>query len=497
MTRDDLDENSVDSEQFLVSIHHERPNGCIIIDADQTQENGGFCVGSAERQRPTTYGSVEDVDTESLLSKSDVVAPTTTLIRFWILFVFSVLCWTHGLQWETWGPISESVHAAIPGWGPSTVAMMSNWGTIMFTIFILPMCWVTMRCGLRAAVIIAASFMFVGTALRCIPTTTTIFTVMCHLCAILMGISSTILLAAPLLIAANWFPLNERTTAVAVMMGASELGGVGSYLEPLLVHLPSQQTTTSDIREEVMTLMYIDLGMTSVLLLTVLLYFPSKPPHPPSLTSSSERLSFIPGLKSLAKNKRFLVLLVAYGIAIGPPIAWITIINYSLLPLGLHQNESMWIGISAVIASSLSPVISGRINDNMQGHIKTLVTILMLATAGCFYWFLLLTYEILPLVKWQVYVSVIGGTAFNFATIPLLFEVAIDLAYPVPEILVSGVITAADNIASVSFLLVFFIPDVGYKWMSYTLVLSTSLTLVPILFIPFDYTRSKIDTFKG
>lgn len=55
----------------------------------------------------------------------------------------------------------------------------------------------------------------------------------------------------------------------------------------------------------------------------------------------------------------------------------------------------------------------------------------------------------------------IGGAAFNFAAIPLFFEVAVDLAFPVPEIMVSGIITAADNIVSILFLLVFFIPDVG------------------------------------
>lgn len=57
--------------------------------------------------------------------------------------------------------------------------------------------------------------------------------------------------------------------------------------------------------------------------------------------------------------------------------------------------------------------------------------------------------------------SVIIGITCNYSTIPLFFEVAVDLTYPVPDILVSGVITAADNIATSLFLLIFLIPNVG------------------------------------
>lgn len=79
-------------------------------------------------------------------------------------------------QWNTWGPISESMDAAFPGWGPSTVAMMANWGTIMFVLFVFPMCWATQRCGLRAGVLSASALMFLGLSLRCITRTLPTFT---------------------------------------------------------------------------------------------------------------------------------------------------------------------------------------------------------------------------------------------------------------------------------------------------------------------------------
>ncbi|XP_042211793.1 solute carrier family 49 member 4 homolog isoform X2 [Homarus americanus] len=442
----------------------------------------------------SNYGSTEDREAGREANTTLVPTTKTYLTRFWILFIVSSLGALHAVQWNTWGPISESMNKSFTGWGQSTVAIMANWGTIMFVVFVFPMCWAIQRYGLRAGVLSCTALVFIGSALRCITLDTPTFTIMCHLCAILLGISSTLILSAPIPVAAEWFPLHERTTAGAVMIGFCMMGCVGSYLEPLLVRQPGPHVSNHDIQEDVLLLLYIGMGVSGVLLLAVMVYFPAKPPTPPSVSISTERHKFIPGVVSLFKNKQFTALTIAYGFAIGPAVGWLTVLDFSLLPLGFHQKDAMWIGVTSVIAASVLPVIVGRINDLMHGHIRLLLCVLLAASAGCYYWFHLLSYEILPVTTWQVYMSVVGGNAFNAATFPLFFEVGIDLAYPVPEILSAGVMTAVDNIGTVMFLLVFFIPNVGYLWMTYTLVLSTFLAIVPLLFITFDDTRLIIDT---
>lgn len=37
------------------------------------------------------------------------------------------------------------------------------------------------------------------------------------------------------------------------------------------------------------------------------------------------------------RNKRLLVTLVCYAVYAGPPLAWVTILDFSLKPLGFHQ----------------------------------------------------------------------------------------------------------------------------------------------------------------
>lgn len=61
------------------------------------------------------------------------------------------------------------------------------------------------------------------------------------------------------------------------------------------------------------------------------------------------------------------------------------------------QDKAMWIGAVAVVASSASPILAGRLNDLLRGHLKTLLITLMLATTAFFYWFLLLSYGILEI----------------------------------------------------------------------------------------------------
>ncbi|XP_063846671.1 solute carrier family 49 member 4 homolog isoform X2 [Scylla paramamosain] len=411
---------------------------------EEPDEEWGFEREKAPRRQ---YLYAENRRTE--YEHRDVVIKTYKS-RFWILFLAAFLCWIHTLQWSMWGPISESMNAAFPGWDPSTVALMVNWGTIMYMLCVVPLCWGMQRYGLRAGVLTSATFMAIGTGIRCFTRQTPTFTILAHICAILVGGASALALTTPMVIANDWFPQSERTTATGAIMSA-------------------------------------------VLLLAFLVYYPSKPPKPPSLSSTTERVEFIPGLASVIRNKKLLLMVAIYGIFVGPPIAWTTVLNFSVLPLGFHQDKAMWMGVTAVIVSGLAPIVAGRFNDLLQGHIKTLLITLMLGTTAFSYWFLLLSYGILEVTEWQVYVSVIGICACNYAAMPLFFEVAVDIAFPISDILVMGVMTAADCLASTIFLTAYSIPNAGYQWITYTLTFTSGIGIIPLLFLKFDSTRALID----
>ncbi|XP_042864097.1 solute carrier family 49 member 4 homolog [Penaeus japonicus] len=416
--------------------------------------------------------------------------------RFWILIVYSLLAWFQCAQWNTWGPISESVDVAFSGWGSQTVAMMGNWGTIMFVVGVVPMCWLLEAKGLRVGVLACAGLLAVGTVMRIIPFATdsdAFFTVMSHLCAICVGLAATIAMAAPPTIAAVWFPPKERTTATAFSQVLNQLGNVGSYMEPLLVRSPGKGATPEDIRSDIKRLLYIDAAIAVTLLVVILVYFPTKPPLPPSVTSSVDRYDFITSMKKVFRNRDVLLVTLSFGIAVGIPLTWLSVLNFSLRELGIDQDDAMWIGILAVVFSGISGLLAGRMTDLVYGHVKLSLILLMSATLACFYWFFLLSWGAVESSRWQVYFTVVGGLSFNFATAPLFMELAVEAAYPCPEIVVGGMLMGLDNFVGLVFLLLFFIPNIGYEWVTYSLLATGAFAILPLMLMRENYARSNID----
>ncbi|XP_045129384.1 solute carrier family 49 member 4-like isoform X2 [Portunus trituberculatus] len=429
------------------TVLHHREGGVvspsIIYHEEDLKDDKEALLGSYHASK--SYGSINEG------SGDPPEEARTYRSRFWILIVFTLMNLVLSVEWAMFGPISESMQAAFPGWDATIVTLTINGGIIAYIVAFIPVCWAVQHFGLRACLLSTFGLATAGTALRCITSTTPAFTILCQVCGVAVGLAAPMMLAGPAMIANEWFPVQERTTA----MGA---------------------------------------GLAAILLVAALVYFPSKPPSPPSVTSCQERFTILPALKVLIKNKKFILILVSYGIFAGPPLVWLTVIDYSLLPLGFHQEKAMWVGVSALMVSSLLPVVVGRLNDLLRGHTKTLLLVLMMTTTVFFFWFLLLSYGVLPVTDWQVYVTAVGSLSFSLSTLPLFMEMAIDLVYPSPELLVTAVMIAADNVTGMVFLFLFHIPDSLHLWTTYTLTLCSSITIVPLVAVSFPTTRMTIDT---
>ncbi|XP_037783688.1 solute carrier family 49 member 4-like [Penaeus monodon] len=372
--------------------------------------------------------------------------------RFWILLVFSLLAGFQGHQWNTWSPIGASMGAAYPGWGSSTVAMMANWGPITFLMFVAPMCWLMNTRGLRVSVVTCAAMMSVGTLLRCIHAPPAAFTALCHVCAFLVGTSGTIMLAAPPLLAADWFPPRERTTATAVPIVANQLGSAVSYLVALAVRAPGGATTPADIRSDVTRLLSVEAGIAATLLVMTVAYFPSRPPSPPSITSAAPRLEYRAALAAILRQTGRQAEAQTLPRAEKPAA------------LLLRQKPRRAAGVR-VVRPVQHPVGGG----------PQLLPLFPRHPAG------------------QVYASVIGGMAVNFGATPLFVELAVELAYPCPEGVVTGFMVAVLNFTGAVFLFLFFIPNIGYSWVVYYLLGSCVACALPLLLVREDYARSSID----
>ncbi|ROT84167.1 hypothetical protein C7M84_022662 [Penaeus vannamei] len=396
----------------------------------------------------------------------------TYYTRFWILAVFSTLALpVQSTVWGTFGPILDSAEAAF-GWTDATVAAFPNWGPVVVVTFTLPMMWFTQKLGLRLGMLACATLIFAGTLVRCFTSEPFIFTVLCHVGAVLNSFAACMTLSLPAMVAAVWFPPDERITATAVGALMCQLGGAAMYMGPLVVRSPgngtspedTSETLAEDIRGDIMTLMYIP----------------------------EDKPSFLSGIKSIAKNVQLLLVLGVYSFSFGVPVVWIGVLTFSLRVIDIHQEQAMGVAVVAVCVSSVAAFVIARITDKMYGHLRVTIIGLLLASAACFLWFVLISTGVIEPSLVQVYMSVTGGVSFEYASVPLLVELAVELGYPIPESVTGAALTFLFNVVALVFLGLFQIPS-DYMWVSYVLLACVSLTIIPLMFVKETHKRSEAD----
>ena len=81
----------------------------------------------------------------------------------------------------------------------------------------------------------------------------------------------------------------------------------------------------------------------------------------------------------------------------------------------------------------------------------------------------------------------------NYACTPLFLELGSEVAYPVGEGVVSGVMTFFWTLVGIIYLCMFFFKNIGYTWMNWT-VMAGVLASIPFVFgIREKFNRTDID----
>ena len=88
-------------------------------------------------------------------------------VRFYCLFVVTMLAGLQGAWWNNFGPISAAVNPFY-GWDDATIALLSNWGPIGYFVAVVPTAWLLDVAGIRASCIVGMTLVFGGSVLRCL-----------------------------------------------------------------------------------------------------------------------------------------------------------------------------------------------------------------------------------------------------------------------------------------------------------------------------------------
>jgi cyanate permease len=348
--------------------------------------------------------------------------------RWVVLAVFIFINITIQILWITFGsitlPATQYYHVS-----DLQIGLLAMIFMIVFIPLSLPISWVIDTFGFYKAVSIGAIIMGIFGVLRGVLggnyTYVLLFTIG-------LAISQPFFLNSWTKVAAKWFPIQERATAVGLAAVASFIGtGIGLALTPLLIERTSIPFTL---------LIYGIVAALSAVLF--ILFARESPPTPPCPPEMEARALMLDGLRSLIKSKPFWLLM------------WVFLIGNSLF-----NGISTWIesivrlrGFSPAQAGVfgglllLGGIIGAFILPTLSDKVRKRVPFLLLGMLGSIPGLIGLTFG---QVYWVMILSSFAYGFFMISIAPIGYQYAAELTYPVPEGTSNGMLTLAGQISVV------------------------------------------------
>jgi MFS family permease len=252
------------------------------------------------------------------------------------------------------------------------------------------------------------------------------------LCTIGIAISQPFLMNSWTKVAARWFPIQERATAVGLAAVGNFLGtGIGLVLTPLLI-LRFPIPTVS--------LIYgIVAAISAVFFIGLAREAPPSPPCPPEL---EERALMLDGLRSLVRSSPFWLLMAVYLIANSVFNGLSTWIESIVRPRGFSPEQAGLVGglllLGAIAGAFILPTLSDRARKRKP--------YLLLGVLGSIPWLLGI---ILAREYWILLVSAFAFGFFLVGIAPIGYQYAAELTYPVPEGTSNGMLTLSGQLSVV------------------------------------------------
>uniref|UniRef100_A0A671QKS9 Solute carrier family 49 member 4 n=1 Tax=Sinocyclocheilus anshuiensis TaxID=1608454 RepID=A0A671QKS9_9TELE len=252
------------------------------------------------------------------------------------------------------------------------------------------------------------------------------------------------------------------------------------------------------IGDRIQFVLYAEVGMIAALFVAVLLYFPSRPPIPPSVAAASQRLSYRNSICRLLSNMRFLMIALAYSVPTGVVAGWAGVLDMILTPAKVSQVDAGWIGFWSIVGGCVFGVAMARFADYIRGMLKLILVLMFAGASLAATWFTLtcltrLTH--LPSTKATLYTSCILVGIFINSSVPIFLELFIETVYPVPEGITCGVVTFLSNLFTglMLFCLTFYFTELS--WLNWCLTGSCIFSLLLLLFFRESYDRLYLDIF--
>jgi MFS family permease len=332
--------------------------------------------------------------------------------RWVVLAAFMFIAAVTQVLWITFAPITSRA-AQFYGTSDLLIGVFSLSFMAIYVLIVIPSAWIIDTWGLRKAVGTGAAITAVCALTRGIFATNFSLVLISQ---IGIAIGQPLVIGSITKLAARWFPIEERATAAG-------LGTLALYIGILTGMVATPALTISyDING--MLLIYGIITVVSAI--TFFAVSRERPPTPPCPPGQDERVLMFDGLKSMIRQKDFILLLIIFFIGLGIFNGISTWIEAIVRPRGFSISQAGVLGGLMLIGGIIGAFLMSMISDKIQRRKPFIILALVGLLPGLF--------GITFATKYWLLLS--SGFFFGFFLLsagPIGFQYGAEITHPAPE----------------------------------------------------------------
>ncbi len=391
----------------------------------------------AAKPRPVNEAKAKKKPAPSAAKPAEV-AYRAYRYRWVVLAVFFLITVVIEIQWLTFVPIAREAQA-VYGFGINEglyIDLLALIFLVMFIIVCIPASYVIDRYGVRVGIGIGAVLTGVFSLAKGLFAASYPMMVVCQ---VGLGVAQPFILNAVTKVAVNWFPLNERATAVGIGTLAQYVGFiVVSMVTPYLV---VKSGDTYDLGGMLMTWGVFS-AVISVLFLALMR---EKPATPPSSHGVEQRLLSRDGFRHIMGHRDMRIALALFFIGLGMFNAITTCIDRICEIKKLTTEQTGMIMGVMFIAGIVGALILPTLSDRFRKRKLFLVLGMALMIPGLAGMTVVESFGLMMASAAVMGFFLLGGAG------PVGFQYAAEVSFPAPESLSQGMILLAGQVSGILF----------------------------------------------
>ncbi|MBW2650792.1 MAG: MFS transporter [Deltaproteobacteria bacterium] len=256
-----------------------------------------------------------------------------------------------------------------------------------------------------------------------------------------LAVAQPFILNATTRVAVNWFPINERATAVGIAILSQFLGIIVVMIAtPLLV----TQNAEGLYQIQGVFMLYGIISVFAALL--VVAFLRERPPTPPGIQDQDERFRVFEGLAHILRKRDMILMLILFFIGLGMFNAVSTCIDQICQEKGLTIEQTGLVGGMMLIAGIVGAIILPPLSDKFRKRKSFLILGMVGMTPGLVGLTFAGSYPILLVSSFVLGFFLLGACA------PVGFQYCAEVSYPAPESTSQGLMLLVGQISGIIFI---------------------------------------------